>query len=219
MAKTKSAARHIWTAEEEAIVRRDYADTPTSELATRLGVSIGQVRSKVQILGLKKSAQYRRSSHSGRIRSGDRRGLATRFKRGMTPHNKGKQFRPVGRSAETQFRPGHLPHNAVPVGAVVTDCYGYLKKKIANNRNRFDWCFLHRLVWQAAHGAVPAGHVVVFRDGNKRNTALDNLECISRTENMRRNSIHRYPPELKQTIRVAAKLRRIIEEHGNEKQD
>ena len=212
MAKTKRAAKHVWTVEEEAMMRRDYADTPTSELAVRLGLAIHQVWGKAQRLGLKKSARYRRSSHSGCIRPGERRGRATEFKKGMIPRNKGKKYNPGGRCAETQFRPGHIPHNTVPVGTIVTDCDGYLKKKIANNRNRFDWRFLHRLVWEAANGPPPRGSVILFRDGDKRNVALGNLACVSRAESMRRNSIQRYPAELKQTIRAAAKLRRTISE-------
>lgn len=212
MAKTKRAAKHIWTAEEEALLRRDYADTPTIKLAARLGLAIHQVWGKAQRLGLKKSLQYRRSSHSGCIRPGERRGQATAFKKGMIPHNKGKKFSARGRTAETQFKPGDMPHNTVPVGTIVTDCDGYLKKKIANNRDRHDWKFLHRLVWEAKNGPVPRGCVIVFSDGNKRNVALGNLACISRAENMRRNSIQRYPSELKKAIRAAAKLRRTISE-------
>lgn len=129
MAKTKRAARHSWTAEEEATLRRDYADTPTSELAARLGLTIEQVWSKAQRLGIKKSARYRRSSHSGCARPGERRGQATEFKKGAAPHNKGRKFSAGGRSAETRFRPGCAPHNTVAVGTVVTDCDGYLKKR------------------------------------------------------------------------------------------
>lgn len=51
---------------------------------------------------------------------------------------------------------------------------------------------------------------MAFRDGDRRNVTLDNLECVSRAENMRRNTIHRYPPELKQAIRAVAKLRRTL---------
>jgi hypothetical protein len=38
--------------------------------------------------------------------------------------------------------------------------------------------------------------VLIFCDGNKRNFALDNLELLSRSALMRRNSIHNYGPEL-----------------------
>lgn len=36
---------------------------------------------------------------------------------------------------------------------------------------------------------------------------------------MRRNTIHRYPPELKETIRQLGKLKKAISEVSNEKQD
>ncbi|MCP5428569.1 MAG: HNH endonuclease [Chromatiaceae bacterium] len=52
----------------------------------------------------------------------------------------------------------------------------------------------------------------MFRNGDKRDIRLANLELISRSENMRRNQIHRYPPELKQVMQLAGKLRRAIDE-------
>jgi hypothetical protein len=53
---------------------------------------------------------------------------------------------------------------------------------------------------------------VCFRDGNRKNVTAENLECIPQSELTRRNSIHRYPPELKEVIRLAAKVRRKINE-------
>jgi hypothetical protein len=71
---------------------------------------------------------------------------------------------------------------------------------------------VHILLWQEHNGQVPAGHCVCFVDGNKQHVALDNLELITRAERMRRNTIHRYPPELKDAIRTVAKLKRTIKE-------
>jgi hypothetical protein len=73
------------------------------------------------------------------------------------------------------------------------------------------------MVWIEAHGPIPRGHVVVFKPG-RNSTVLeditaDGLECISRQELAARNTIHRYPPALKQAIRLAAKLRRKLDEH------
>jgi len=59
----------------------------------------------------------------------------------------------------------------------------------------------------------------VFRDRNPQHIELDNLELVTRAENMRRNTIHRYPPELKSTIRQLSKLKRAISEATSEKQD
>lgn len=210
---------HIWTVEETALLRRAYADTPTAELAARLGLTVNQVYDKARLLGIKKSAAYKKTGHAGCFLPGEQRGRATEFKPGQAPHNKGKKFNAGGRSAEHRFKAGHRPANTAPVGTVVTDSYGYLKQKIAKNRGRHGWQFVHRLVWEAAHGPLPADHIIVFKDGNKRNVALANLACISRTENMARNSIQRYPDELKKTIRIVAKLNKTIEDSNHEKQD
>lgn len=37
---------------------------------------------------------------------------------------------------------------------------------------------LHRQVWIDHHGAIPAGHQVGFKDGNKANCVIDNLICM-----------------------------------------
>jgi hypothetical protein len=58
----------------------------------------------------------------------------------------------------------------------------------------------------------------VFKNGNKQDVRIENLEMISRQELMRRNTIHRYPPALKEVIRLAGKLKRTIED-AHEKQD
>ena len=73
-----------------------------------------------------------------------------------------------------------------------------------------DYVAVHKLVWEAAHGPVPQGHIVVFRDSNRRNFDLANLECISQAENMRRSSLHRYPPEIVQAMQLRGALNRNI---------
>jgi len=69
---------------------------------------------------------------------------------------------------------------------------------------------VHVLIWQEAHGPVPKGHIIVFRDGNLENLSLDNLECISRAENMRRNTVCNYPHELREVIRLRGLINRQI---------
>lgn len=82
-----------------------------------------------------------------------------------------------------------------------------------------DWKSIHILLWEEHVGPIPTGHCVCFKDNNKQNVVIDNLELITRAERMRRNSIHRYPPELKSAIRVISKLKRTIQEVEHEKQD
>lgn len=71
---------------------------------------------------------------------------------------------------------------------------------------------VHVLLWEEYNGKVPSNHAVVFKDGNKQNITIENLELVTRAELMRRNTIHRYPVELKQAIRLTNKLRRTINE-------
>jgi hypothetical protein len=73
-------------------------------------------------------------------------------------------------------------------------------------------------MWEEVYGPVPPGHAVAFKDHDKSHIVLENLELISRNELMRRNTIHNYPPELKQTIRLARKLTRVIQERASGKE-
>lgn len=46
--------------------------------------------------------------------------------------------------------------------------------------------YLHHLVWQEANGPIPPGHKLAFRDGDHRNCALENLELLTNSEQVRR---------------------------------
>lgn len=46
----------------------------------------------------------------------------------------------------------------------------------------------HRFLWEQAHGNVPKGYNVVFKDGDTMNCILENLECITDREIQLRNS-------------------------------
>lgn len=38
--------------------------------------------------------------------------------------------------------------------------------------------YLHHDIWRAAHGELPPGHQVVFKNGDKEDCRLENLECL-----------------------------------------
>jgi hypothetical protein len=65
--------------------------------------------------------------------------------------------------------------------------------------------------------------VVVFRPGRRttelEQITLDAIELVDHATLMRRNSIHRYPPELRRTIKLVARVKRIIRRQANEKLD
>lgn len=201
--------RRVWTLLEIELLRAAYANNKTVDIAEALKRPVNQVYSKANQLGLKKSDAFLASPASGRLNG--TQGSQHRFPKGNAPWNKGTKGLVTG-GQETQFRAGQMPHNHLPVGTIVSTTDGYLRIKTAEPNI---WHLLHRKVWENVNGPVPKGMVLAFRDGNRQNCALDNLELISRSERMNRNTIHNYPEELKSTIRLVSKLRRKI----NERQD
>lgn len=207
--------RRFWQPWEEQFLREHYADSLTVHLAEVLGVSIKRVLAKANSMGLKKSVALIAETARERTSRPDHGSRRTRIQPGQAPWNKGTHFVAGGRSAETRFKPGTRPHTWVPVGSYRV-VEGMLERKVNDlpGPNTVRWKPVSRLVWEAAHGPVPPGHTVVFRPGRKTTDpaliTLDALECISRDELMRRNSIHRYPPELVEIHRLRGALNRQI---------
>jgi len=199
--------RRFWSAEEDAVLRADYPGTATAALAARLGRSVRALRQRAGVLGLRKSAAYRRER--GALVA--QRGKATRFRPGGTPWNAGKAgYDAGGRSRQTRFRPGNRPAAWVPVGSETTTPDGYRKRKIADGRqpSRRNWALLHVLNWEAAHGPVAPGHCIIFIDGDKANCAIENLACVSRRElaMINKRGFADLPPALRPSAIALARL-------------
>ncbi|MGE0745265.1 MAG: HNH endonuclease signature motif containing protein [Rhodospirillales bacterium] len=208
--------RRVWTAVELEQLRRRYPHERTDELARDLGRPVGQVYQAAQRAGLSKTDAYLASPDAHRLDGV--KGAATRFPKGHVPANKGLR-RPgwaPGRMRDSQFQKGGKPHTWVPVGTLRINADGYLDRKVTDyGRGPRDWVAVHRLVWIEANGPVPDGHVVVFKPG-RRTTDVDAItpdavELVTRADLMARNTIQRYPPELKQAIRLVAKAKRKID--------
>ena len=220
------APRKPWTEADLCVLRDRYPHERTDRIAVDLGRSVGRVYQKAIGMGLRKSAAYLASPDACRLRRGGNVGEQTRFPAGHQPANKGvrrpKGWAP-GRMAETQFRKGERHGVATnlyrAIGAERISKDGYLERKINDGMPlQARWRAVHLLVWEAVNGPIPEGHCLCFRDRDKQHIALENLELITRAERMRRNTIHRYPDELKSTIRLAGKLKRAIGDR-HEKQD
>jgi hypothetical protein len=56
---------------------------------------------------------------------------------------------------------------------------GYL---VTNSRNKTAPIAVHRRVWEAAHGPIPAGHVVHHLNGIKTDNRLKNLTLLTSAE-------------------------------------
>lgn len=213
-----SARRRRWTAAEDETLRRLYPDVRAADVAAELGRNVCQVHARAKVLRLRKSAAFNASPASGRVAPGRLlpNSLPHRFKPGRPGWNKGQRYVAGGRSAETRFKPGARPHNAAPVGAEVTSRDGYRKRKISDApglSQRQRWRFVHVLNWEAAHGPVPRGFRIAFRNGDRSDPRLENLELVSDVEHMRRNSIHTLlPAELVSLVALNGRLKRRLRE-------
>lgn len=103
---------------------------------------------------------------------------------GMAPPNKGTVgLHNVGGN-ETSFKPGQRPLNYKPVGSErICSKDGYVIIKVQDvGPWQKRWRPKHKVLWEAEHGPVPKGHILLFLDGNKLNLSLDNLELITRSQ-------------------------------------
>ena len=189
-----------WTDEQEQYLVAHYATTSNAELAAALGKkNADRVMAKASLLGLKKSRQFLKESCQQRENSGQ-------FKKGMTPHNKGKKLSDATKVklAKTMFKSGNRPHNTLQVGTETQDKYGYVMVKVAEPSV---WQYKHHVAYGKT---VPTGHKVIFLDGNKYNFERGNLQLVSNAELMNRNTMYRYPPELVQLLKTLSKLKKRV---------
>jgi len=73
--------RRFWTNGELDKLNSLYPDTPMNELVRLLERPASSIYAKAKELGVKRSADFLAGEHSGRVSAGNRRGLATRFKK------------------------------------------------------------------------------------------------------------------------------------------
>jgi len=106
------------------------------------------------------------------------------FEKGLSPWNKGsKGFNP---SPETQFKSGetHLGENHPSwkggVQIVHNDCIHLWAGNGVRLRRP-------RKIYEDNFGPIPPGYVVIHKDNNRYNDSPENLEAISRAENLKRN--------------------------------
>lgn len=199
-----------WTPEEEQWLRENYRDTPNTEICERFGVTPNSLRNKAKRMALRKSPEmmdcYRK---------------ATQFKKGHTPFNKGRKmeewmsFDGIERSAKGRFKSGDEPFNTRPLYSErIGSKDGYVQIKVPGH-NKF--VLKHRWVWEQYHGPIPKGMQIHFKDGDRTNCDIDNLEIISAADCARMNSPwNRLPREIASLYQLKGALNRQINKHKKE---
>lgn len=220
--------RTLWTPQMDATLRRLYANHSAAECAAQMRLGVSAIYSRAGQLNLRKTPEW--IAQRTRQRWQDGRHEASRgsqFQPNAAPFNKGirqAEWMPAAsleKCRRTQFRKGQMSgaaqRNWVPVGTEKVR-EGQLCRKVTDSAAIYPaarWVPVTRLVWESAHGPIPPGHLVRFRDGmattRRESITLDRLELVTRAENMRRNSRHtRYPPELNAVLQLKGALTRKI---------
>ncbi|MDO9052909.1 MAG: HNH endonuclease signature motif containing protein [Gallionella sp.] len=201
--------RTFWTPEQIALLRAHYPDTRTCNLVALIGRPRDSIYAKASELKLMKSDAFMASPASGRTTG--KQGTGTRFTKGHQTWNKGLHYQPGGNIRESQFKKGRMPHNWHPIGHERLTEEGYLQRKMADTGvTRRDYRAVHVMLWEQHNGKVPDKHLVIFKDKDKTRIVIENLECISKSENMKRNSFHNYPKEIALLVQLRGALNRKI---------
>ena len=176
-----------WTPEEIAQLKILYKTELRDTIAEKLGRTKGAVKSKINQLQLKNSAAELAVKQAKIVDRCNKGNTSTRFAKGALPHN--ITNRKISIRTDNSGRKTYYYHVAIG-----------------------NWVELHKAVWQANHGKIPAKHVLRFVDGNTLNPAANNLELIPKSLNMLLNSKHNYHPEVAITIETLNQLKKAIHE-------
>lgn len=162
------------TEEEDEFILTNYKYMTIMEIAKKLGRGRSSVQNRLKIYGV-----------TGTKRQHD----IGYFKKGHQPWNKGLKQMTSEKCLPTLFKKGQPSTNTKPVGTIV------FKVKDGSGQGYYDyyikykehaWMSLRQWTWMKHNGEVPPGHIIVYK--NKRHDfSIDNLLCISRAENVRRN--------------------------------
>lgn len=179
----------------------------SKDIAIKLGITLSAVYNYANSLNLKKDQLFRQmelQKQAERLRSN---GVPHRFVKGQTPPNKGQKMsnEVYEKIKPTMFKKGQRPANWKPDGSERIDVDGYTYLK-ANGK----YVLKHKHIWECVNGPLPKGHAVVFKDRNKLNFNIENLECITRQELMLKNTIHNYPGEIVSAIKLLKNLKKKI---------
>jgi len=160
----------------------DFVRKHMNEMSSgRIADALGKDKSYVKNILHDLRAQGIRISKEAR----DRFSRESRFKKGHIPFNKG--MKGIRMSPHSEFKKGHIPVNTLHDGAI-----RLRTKKNGSEKYYFirvakmKWVLYHRYLWEKHHGSIPKGMQVAFKDGNSLNCSIENLEIITRAENMRR---------------------------------
>ena len=203
--QSNAMTKRIWTDKEAKKLTALYPVTSHPKLMKIFKRSSASIYGKAELLGLSKDPAYMAELKKVFVANLVEGGKKTRF--GKTESwNKGTKG--IMKANSGTFKKGRLPHNTRQHGEESFDKDNHILVKIGHNH----WVKKHFLLWESVNGKVPKGMVLRFKNGNPHDIRIDNLQVITKAENMQKNVVHHYPAELKQTIKLVNKLKKTIKD-------
>lgn len=226
-----------WTEEKDQILIKEYAMTSNKELCEKLEVPDHSLANRARRLNLRKDPGYIKkvnaewpeahvkylednygkksrteiAKHLGRT-AGAVKSKATKLGLKVPSSN----IRLLHKTNAGTFRKDNDPGNTLENGAIT------IRHARSNRKSKpyyfirlgkQNWYPLHQYLWELMNGKPEKNMCVAFKDGNTLNVLYDNLELITRAENMKRNSgslnlpdgfvaslMTRHDPELKEEL-------------------
>lgn len=193
----------VWTPDMDNVLKENYPYKETSEVAKMLGLTTKQILCRARRLKLHKSPEVFKGIRENGM-----------FLKGHVPFNKGKKQHEfmseevIQKTIATRFKKGQIPVNVKNVGYERITRDGYVEIKTEKG-----FVLKHRMLWEKYYGTIPKRHVIRFKNGNKQDVRIENLELVTFENNMKDNTIHNYPPEIKTAMRRISKLKRMVKKY------
>jgi len=189
-----NAKPFIFSPEQIQYLKDNFKSMTNQELADAIGTTKRVIGNKATKLGLK----------------GKTHGKTGHYPKDHEPWN--KDLKGLWLSHRNQFAKGHLPHNTRPMSDIRVKLdkrsgLSYKEIKVAHGK----WVGLNRYIWEHNHGEIPPKHVVIFKDGDQLNCVIENLDCISMSQNSRRNCDYK---KMSETRITGSKEARLIDNDG-----
>lgn len=186
-----------YTHSHESFLHDGYVSMSRRDLTQAFNARFGTVLSEGRIKVLLRSYKIR----SGRT---------GQFKPECVPWNRGRKGY-IGANV-TSFQTGHIPHNKRRLWFERVTRDGYIEISVPESNpytgapTRFK--LKHVWLWEAAHGPLPKGYIVIFKDGDRRNCVIHNLLSVRRVELLVLNTLNyrEAHKELKPSVLALAKL-------------
>ncbi len=190
-----------YTKQEDDFLSDNYLSMTDAEMAKKLDRSVSSIKNRKHFLNLKLPPEILKE-----------RRLKTAFKKGHVPFNKGKKLedfmtpKNVAKFRKNTFKKGRKPHNTKYNGHERLTKDGYVMIRVEEGR----YVLKHRKLWEEHFGKLQPGQNVVFKNNDRTDIRIENLELKTDAELLAENrgEYLEFPEELRTSIRLRNKLKK-----------